>query len=218
MDKDIRKFVQTDRQDFAGEEFSEFDTGDNPIKLFESWLQHALAYSVPDPSAFTLATASKDGIPSARVVYMRDYRQDGLVCYTNYGSDKANDLDNNPQFCGNFYWHAMHRQVRFSGTVERLSEAESDDYFAFRPRESQLGAWASKQSNSLPNRAALEDQLEFYRKKFEGETVPRPPFWGGYLLRHNKVEFWQGRESRLHDRLIFVLNDAGEWEISRLSP
>lgn len=218
MKKDIRAFVQKDRHDFDEADFNESMAGNNPIKLFEQWLSDALACSVPDPSAFTLATASKDGTPSARVVYMRDFSAKGLVCYTNYGSNKAQDMESNPKFCGNFHWHEITRQVRFSGTVERVTEEESDYYFKFRPRESQLGAWASEQSAELENREALENTLNFYREKFGTEPIPRPPFWGGYLLKPSRIEFWQGRESRLHDRLVFVLNAKSEWDLIRVSP
>lgn len=218
MKKDIRAFVQKDRHDFEGDDFTEESAGDNPYKLFEQWLSDALACSVPDPSAFTLATASKEGIPSARVVYMRDFSPKGLVCYTNYGSNKSQDMEGNPMFCGNFYWQENTRQVRFSGSVERVSDEESDYYFKFRPRESQLGAWASKQSQELDSRATLEKKLAYYDEKFGTDPVPRPPFWGGYLLKPSQIEFWQGRESRLHDRLVFKLNQSGDWNRQRVSP
>ncbi len=218
MKKDIKSIVQTDRREFEGDEFSEFNSGDNPFKLFESWLEDTMAYSVPDPTAFTLATASSDGVPSARVLYMRDVKPEGLVCYTNYTSAKSRDMEENPKFCANFYWRELDRQIRFSGSVERLPGEESDYYFAFRPRESQLGAWASDQSSELDSRKTLEEKVEEYRLKFGDRPIPRPPFWGGYLLKASTVEFWQGRESRLHDRLVFNLNGKGAWDLSRVSP
>lgn len=218
MKKEIREYVQQNRRDFSNAPLEESDAPASPFRLFEKWFDNVLKAEITDPYAFTLATATADGMPSARVVYMRDISEKGLTCFTNYKSRKGNHLAENPVFCANFYWEDLARQVRFEGKVEKVSELISDEYFASRPRESQIGAWASDQSSGLPSRKALEEKLEALKAKFDGDSVPRPPYWGGYLLIPTKVEFWQGRESRLHDRLEYTLEDDAKWNLQRLSP
>lgn len=198
--------------------FNESDVKENALDQFSVWFENAVKSGVNDPYAFTLATASKTGIPSARVVYMRDISNNGLVFFTNYSSHKGHDLLENPYACANFYWEDLSRQVRFTGKIEKVSNQESDEYFASRPRESQIGAWASHQSNELKNRDELITRLEALKNKFEGQEVPRPDFWGGYRLMPTHLEFWQGRESRLHDRIQYEHRDNETWKITRLSP
>ncbi len=218
MKKEIRAYVQQNRRDFSNAPLEESDAPSSPFRLFEKWFDNVLKAEIRDPYAFTLATASADGVPSARVVYMRDINESGLTCFTNYNSRKGSHLAQNPVFCANFYWEDLARQVRFEGKTEKVSDVVSDEYFASRPRESQVGAWASDQSATLNSRQTLEEKLKALKDKFEGEPVPRPPHWGGYLLIPSKVEFWQGRESRLHDRLEYTRTGNTEWNLHRLSP
>lgn len=191
---------------------------DNPFDQFEKWFGQALKSEIQEPYAFTLATADAKGRPSARVLYMRDVTKRGISFFTNYNSDKGSDLAENPHCTGNFFWMELDRQVRFFGQAEKLSAEESDAYFNSRPRGSQIGAWASDQSSYLENRQELLDKLELLTVKFEGQDVKRPEHWGGYLIKPERIEFWQGRESRLHDRIQYSKNNDGEWVKHRLSP
>jgi len=198
--------------------FDEKDVLKNPIEQFNVWFENAVDSHIQDPFALTLATANKAGVPSARVVYMRNVTDRGLVFFTNYNSRKGQDLLENPIACANFYWEDLYRQVRFVGKVERISAAESDAYFQSRPRESQIGAWASHQSEVLTNREKLLVRLGEISKQFEDREVSRPDFWGGYLIIPFQIEFWQGRENRLHDRIIYERDSNGNWSFDRLFP
>lgn len=218
MKKELKDIIQNNRRQFMSAPFNESDVKENAIDQFTEWFENAVESGIKDPFALTLATASKTGMPSARVVYMRDVSTNGLVFFTNYSSHKGHDLLENPYATANFYWEDLSRQVRFSGKVEKVSKTESDEYFASRPRESQIGAWASNQSSALKNREELIQRLENLKEKFEGEEVPRPEFWGGYRLIPTHIEFWQGRESRLHDRIQYTLKDDSSWKITRLFP
>jgi pyridoxamine 5'-phosphate oxidase len=218
MKEDLRSFVKKDRKDFKNETLDEAEMADNPFDQFEKWFEQALKSEIQEPYAITLATADAEGNPSARVVYMRDITEQGISFFTNYKSDKGSDLAENPSCSANFFWMELQRQVRFSGQAEKLPIEDSDEYFASRPRESQIGAWASDQSSVLENREELLQKLEHFKKKFEGGEVPRPDHWGGYLIKPEKVEFWQGRESRLHDRIVYTRNGDGAWVKQRLSP
>ena len=188
----------------------------NPIKQFASWYDEVLAKGISDVDAMTLATATKDARPSARVVLLKSFDDSGFVFYTNYLSRKARELNENPQACLLFYWSSFWRQVRIEGAVERVSATESEEYFQSRPLGSKLGAWASNQSEVVDNRETLEGRFLELQKRF-GENVPRPAHWGGYRLKPNAIEFWQGRDNRLHDRLRYRLQD-GVWLIDRLGP
>lgn len=165
----------------------------------------------------TLATATRFGLPCARIVLLKSFDENGFVFYTNYNSRKGNELEENARACLLFYWSALWRQVRIEGTVERVSEAESEQYFHSRPLGSRVGAWASEQSTAVESRAALDQQFAEFSAKF-GDNVPRPPHWGGYRVKPSVIEFWQGQDNRLHDRLRYTLQDDGGWLIERLAP
>jgi len=191
----------------------------NPIRQFEKWSQEARAKGVTEQDAIsmTLATATRFGMPSARIVLLKSFNDDGFVFFTNYDSRKANELEQNARACLLFYWPAVWRQVRIEGSVERVSPEESDQYFHSRPLGSKIGAWASEQSAAIENRAGLEKRFEEFGWKF-GDNVPRPPHWGGYRVKPETIEFWQGQDNRLHDRLRYSLQDDGAWLIERLAP
>lgn len=191
----------------------------DPIRQFEKWSADARAtgMSEQDVISMTLATATRYGQPSARIVLLKAFDERGFVFFTNYDSRKGNELEENARACLLFYWSPLWRQVRIEGAVERVSAEESDQYFHSRPLGSKLGAWASEQSSAIENRAALEKRFEEFDFKF-GDNVPRPPHWGGYRVKPNVIEFWQGQENRLHDRLRYTLQDDGSWLIERLAP
>jgi pyridoxamine 5'-phosphate oxidase len=189
----------------------------NPIRQFQKWYDEAFAAGVPEADAMTLATATKDGKPSARIVLLKSFDAGGFVFYTNYESRKGKELTENALACLLCYWLPVKRQVRIEGTVAKVSAEESDNYFHSRPLGSKLGAWASNQSEVISSRAELEKRFEEFGWKF-GDNIPRPPHWGGYRLKPNAIEFWEGRENRLHDRLRYCLQEDGTWLIERLGP
>jgi len=166
----------------------------------------------------SVATVGKDMQPSLRLVYLRDISENGFVFYTNYGSQKAEDIAENNKVALNFYWVELERQIRIQGKVFKVSEEMSDTYFNSRPRESQIGAWASAQSTELTSRQVLEEKVIELTKKFENQSIPRPKHWGGYIVQPSKIEFWQGRPNRLHDRLVYTRTETNDWEISRIAP
>jgi pyridoxamine 5'-phosphate oxidase len=190
----------------------------DPIVLFKRWFAAAVASGSRLPDAMTLATASKDGRPSARMVLLKQVDDDGFVFYTNYNSPKARQLEENPQAALVLYWVQLDRQIRVEGTVERVSEAESDEYFRTRPRESQLGALASPQSEIVASRAVLEQRFRELDEKYQDREVERPAHWGGYRLTPERIEFWQNRSGRLHDRIVYERQPDGGWTIKRLAP
>jgi len=181
------------------------------------WFGEALKSELLDTNAMTLATASPDGEPAARIVLLKGFDETGFVFFTNYESAKAADLDRNPRACLLLFWAALERQVRVAGHVSKTSAQESEKYFQSRPFESQIGAWASAQSRTLSDRASLEARYAELAEKYAGGPVPLPPFWGGYRVAPERIEFWQGRKSRLHDRLLYTKH-AGTWVRSRLAP
>lgn len=206
------------REDYTAHELDELKVNDNPVKQFAIWFEEAVKASVPEPNAMTLATVNKAGRPSARVVLLKGLSTDGFEFFTNYNSAKAADMKENAFVAVVFNWLALQRQVRIEGKIEKLSEEANNNYFAQRPYLSQLGAIASPQSKKVPNRKFLEDIFEELKLKFpEGTKVPRPLTWGGYVIVPEKIEFWQGRRSRLHDRIIFEkINNV--WIKERLAP
>ena len=189
----------------------------NPVEQFNKWFSEALKSEVHEANSMTLSTARKDGFPSSRIVLLKKMHQDGFVFFTNYHSDKAQDISNNPAVSLVFLWHELERQVRIEGYAEKIPEQESDDYFLTRPRESRLGAWASPQSQIIENRDILEQKAQEIQAKFEGKEVTRPGFWGGYVVKPLMIEFWQGRPGRLHDRIRYTWEDKN-WIIHLLAP
>ena len=189
----------------------------DPLKLFQRWLDEAIAAGIRLPEAMTLATSTPEGKPSARLVLLKGAGERGFAFYTNYNSMKARDLDSNPQAALVFYWPQLERQVRVEGRVERTTSEESDAYFKTRPRESQIGALASPQSEVIESREALQKKADELEKLYEGREVERPAHWGGYRLLPKRIEFWKGRPGRLHDRILYERQD-GIWSIKRLAP
>ena len=205
------------RREYGAAGLSEGDLAADPIEQLRAWLDRAREVYPEEYTSMTLATADREGRPSARVVLLKGLDERGLVFYTNYESRKGRELEENPRAALVFYWPAFDRQVRIEGTVERASREESEAYFISRPLGSRLGAWASPQSRPIPGREELERRLREAGERF-GEEVPLPESWGGYRVRPETVEFWQGRPSRLHDRLRYSLSPGGGWAIERLAP
>ncbi len=206
------------RKDYALSGLTEKDLARDPFRQFEKWFQEAEAAKIAEPNAMTLATAGRDGRPSARTVLLKGVDGRGFVFYTNYESRKGRELDVNPRATLLFPWIALERQVIVEGPVTRTSREESEAYFHSRPLASQLGAWVSQQSSIIPGRKTLDDAMKELEKKYAGQTVPLPPQWGGFRLNPETVEFWQGRRSRLHDRLRYRRGADGGWTVERLAP
>ncbi len=190
----------------------------NPFRQFATWFADAQAANIPDPNAMTVATATPDGRPSARIVLLRGYDERGFVFYSNYESRKGQELATNPVAALIFFWPALERQIRVTGAVAQASRDETDRYFRGRPRGSRLGAWASPQSAVITGRAEVEDRLHGLEQQYPGDDIPTPPHWGGYRVAPDAFEFWQGRPSRLHDRLRYTRQPDGSWRIDRLAP
>jgi pyridoxamine 5'-phosphate oxidase len=209
------------RTEYMRETLDEADVAPDPLRQFTHWFDEAVKAQVPEPNAMTLATVAADGRPSARIVLLKGFDARGFVFYTNYGSRKGRELAAAPQASLLFFWAELERQVRIEGRVARVDAAEADEYYASRPRLSRLGAWASPQSEPIAGREALEARFAAVAAQYEhvGDRVPRPPHWGGYVLDPDLIEFWQGRQSRLHDRIRYRRQapDAA-WTIDRLAP
>ena len=204
------------RKNYTFGQLSETEVPHNPLVLFQLWFDQAVKAQCPEPNSMTLATADQAGNPSARIVLLKGADQNGFTFFTNYESQKGRELAIRPQAALLFHWHELERQVRIKGLVERVSAAESDEYFHSRPAASRIGAWASPQSSAIPSREFLEEAEKRYQAEF-GDAPPRPAHWGGYCLKPTEIEFWQGRPSRLHDRIHYQL-DAANWKIKRLAP
>jgi pyridoxamine 5'-phosphate oxidase len=205
------------RRDYTLQSLTEADIHPDPFQQFQFWFDQAVQAELPEPNAMTLATASKIGIPAARIVLLKAVDDRGFTFFTNYNSDKGNQLLENPNAALVFLWTELERQVRIVGTAEQTSAEESDGYFYTRPHGSRLGAWASEQSSVIPSREVLEQRLEQLKQEYENREVPRPPHWGGFRVIPTEIEFWQGRSSRLHDRFRYQRH-ADQWKIERLSP
>ena len=193
------------------------DVDPDPVLQFHNWFEKVIEADLHEPNAMILATASRDDKPSARIVLLKGYDERGFVFYTNYEGRKAREIEANPLCALLFYWGELERQVRIEGRAYRISEEESDAYFLSRPRGSRLAAWASEQSRPVESRSILEERVRALEADYGGREVPRPPFWGGYRVEPEVIEFWQGRENRLHDRLVYR-RTKGEWRIERLQP
>jgi pyridoxamine 5'-phosphate oxidase len=205
------------RRDYALASLTETEVDADPVRQFERWFADAVSARVPEPNAMTLSTATRDGVPSGRIVLLKGVDANGFVFFTDYRSRKGVELGENPLAALTFLWKEIERQVRITGSVSRVSTQESEAYFRTRPPGSRLGAWASQQSSAIANREELEAQLQEVTRRFPNGDVPLPPHWGGFRVMPDEIEFWQGRTNRLHDRLLYRRSDGG-WEISRLSP
>jgi pyridoxamine 5'-phosphate oxidase len=213
----IRPEVADLRRDYSLEALVEAHANRDPFEQFQQWFDAAVKAELPEPNAMTLATIDTAGFPAARIVLLKDFDSSGFVLFTNYNSHKGQELSQNPKAALVFLWAELERQVRIQGTVEKITPEESDSYFYSRPHGSRLGAWASNQSEVIADRDVLDRQLEALKAEYEGKEVPRPPHWGGFRVKPQMIEFWQGRTSRLHDRLRYRMGDGG-WGIDRLSP
>ncbi|MDB5206820.1 MAG: pdxH [Flavisolibacter sp.] len=213
----MNKAIADIRKDYTAETLLEKDVEANPIDQFRKWWDAAIASEIPEPNAMTLATASADGMPSARIVLLKDFNETGFVFFTNYKSYKGLQLDENPKACLVFFWKELERQVRIVGLSVKVDAQVSDEYYRSRPALSQIGAWASPQSVVVKNREWLEEEFEKKKTEFTNVDIPRPPHWGGYMIKPVMIEFWQGRRSRLHDRIQYTLEE-GSWKIERLAP
>ena len=205
------------RREYKSHFLTEHDAAADPIAQFRQWFDEALQAESLEANAMTLATVSPTGDPAARTVLLKGFDEDGFVFFTNYESAKGHDLSARPRACLLFFWGELERQVRITGEVARVSREESSEYFRSRPRESQIGAWVSPQSRPIPHRGVLEENYESLVAQYEGGPVPLPPFWGGYRVVPERIEFWQGRPSRLHDRLLYTKTAEG-WTRARLAP
>lgn len=207
------------RKSYDKSELLETTIPEDPINLFNKWFHEVEDFGgVDEVNAMTVATIGSDGFPKSRVVLLKKYTFEGFIFYTNYDSEKGKAISNNPNICLSFFWHTMERQVIIKGIAEKTTTTISDGYFESRPDGSKLGAIVSNQSEVIPSRTVLEDKLKQLENDFKGKEIPRPDFWGGFLVKPVEVEFWQGRPNRLHDRIRYQLQDDFSWKMDRLSP
>lgn len=214
----MKRKIASLRQEYSQKKFSEKKALPDPFAQFAKWWKQAMKSGISEVNAMALATSSADGMPSARIVLLKDYSENGFVFFTNYNSFKGRQLAENPKACLVFFWKELERQVRITGIIEKISNEENDEYFYSRPQESQVGAIASPQSQVIAGREWLDENYKKLAKEAEGKKIERPQHWGGYLVKPVIIEFWQGRPSRLHDRLQYSLQDDGKWKIERLAP
>jgi pyridoxamine 5'-phosphate oxidase len=214
----VNQHISQLREDFMKGELSETNLNKTPDVQFEQWMQDAIDAKVNEVAACNLATVDKNNKPSARIIYLREFSDNEFYFYTNYDSRKAAEIANNPNVCLTFFWPELERQVRIEGVISKKAEAEkSDAYFNARPQDSKIGAWSSPQSKVLKDREELNSFIENNKTKYKDQEIPRPDFWGGYIIKANYYEFWQGRKNRLHDRIAFTLENEN-WKIERLAP
>jgi pyridoxamine 5'-phosphate oxidase len=206
------------RSEYHLHQLKKEEAEENPMRQFERWWKDAMSSGIPEVNAMTLATSSADGLPSARIVLLKGFQEEGFQFYTNYDSFKGKQLEENPRACLVFFWKEIQRQVRITGLVEKLKPGASENYFKSRPRGSQIGAWASPQSMVIESSEWLNERAGEIEKRYKDSNIPRPPHWGGYLVRPVTIEFWQGRPNRLHDRLLYSLQENGGWMIEILAP
>lgn len=207
------------RKDYSKKKLDISDVSKNPIKQFKVWMKEALKSEVPEPNAMTLSTVNPDGLPTGRIVLLKDLEKKGFTFYTNYESDKGREMDKNKNVALTFVWLELERQVRIEGVVKKVNRKTSEKYFQSRPKASQMGAWVSSQSKVIKNRKVLENNMKDLEKQYKGaKMLPCPPHWGGYIVQPVTIEFWQGRRSRLHDRIRYKLSKKGKWKMERLAP
>ncbi|MCO5235922.1 MAG: pyridoxamine 5'-phosphate oxidase [Chitinophagaceae bacterium] len=214
----MKKEIADIRLSYSKNVLLESEADPNPFKQFEKWWQEAIHSEIDEVNAMTLATASADGVPYARIVLLKDFSEKGFMFFTNYGSHKAQQLESNPNASLVFFWKELERQVRITGAAVKADPGESEVYFDSRPEESRIGAITSPQSRVIENRQWIDDLFEQNKKLFGGKAIKRPDYWGGYLVQPRVIEFWQGRPNRLHDRLQYTLVTTGEWKMERLAP
>jgi pyridoxamine 5'-phosphate oxidase len=213
-----KETIENLRQEYRSASLTEKEVAADPISQFAKWFAEALDGGLYEPNAMTLATATHDGKPSARTMLLKGFDKTGFTFYTNYLSRKGKEISKNPAACMVFFWPELERQVRIEGTLEKVSKEESEKYFQSRPKESQLGAIASQQSQVISDRDTLENTWKELIEKFADKDVPKPAYWGGYILKPQIVEFWQGRPGRLHDRIVYKRSDKNNWKIVRIAP
>lgn len=205
------------RKDYQQQVLLESEVASDPIQQFKNWWEQAMASEIDEVNAMTLATTSAEGMADARIVLLKAYDEKGFVFFTNYNSVKSSELDTNPGACLLFFWKELERQVRINGVAEKISMKESIDYFDSRPEGSKIGAWASPQSMIVAGKAFLKETFDYYAERFKHGKIPKPPHWGGYRVKPQRMEFWQGRPSRMHDRILYTKKETG-WKIERLAP
>jgi len=215
MENDLSNY----RKSYERNPLIEDNIPENPMELFQKWFYEADATDgIEEANVMSVSTLGLDGFPKTRIVLLKKYTWEGFIFYTNYDSEKGRAIQANPKVSLNFFWHSLERQIVIKGQAEKIAPNLSDGYFESRPKGSQLGAWASDQSQEIESRDALDEKLNSFEKKFEGQEIPRPENWGGFIVKPVSIEFWQGRPNRMHDRILFALQEDYNWRVSRLQP